>query len=154
MAEIYFFPIQVKNGWSAEYAGLEGFLEKRTHMKIVVPFQIDDFDLILVQSPELFKHRQVVGEGDLGVTDPELEQVAQDKKGVGVSRQFGQEIEQKPIVFIRFAFKMGICDKYLAHDRTITEKKVKVKVEVKKTKSPFFRFFCRNLYLNLPYKGF
>jgi hypothetical protein len=93
MAEIHFFPIQVKNGWSAEYAGLKGFLEKRTHMKIVVPFQIDDLDLFLMQTPELFKYRQVVGEVDLGVTDPELEQVAKDEQSVSVSRQFGQEIE-------------------------------------------------------------
>jgi hypothetical protein len=29
---------------------------------------------------------------------------------------------------------MGICDKYLAHDRTITEKQVQVKVKVEKNR--------------------
>jgi hypothetical protein len=101
-------------------------------MKIVVPFEIDDLDTFLSQSPELFKYRQVMAELDFRVTDPEFEEVAQDEQGVGVARQLTEKIEQYPVIFIGFAFKMGICDKYLAHDGTIAEKRVKVKAEVKK----------------------
>ena len=62
-------------------------------MKIVVPFQIDNLNHFFAQLPELFQYRQVVGKGDFRITYPELEQVAKDEQGVGVSRQFGQKIE-------------------------------------------------------------
>jgi hypothetical protein len=94
MAEIHFSPVQIKNGRSAEYTGLEGILEKRTHMKIVVPFEIDDLDTFITQSPELFQYRQVMAERDFGVTDPEFEEVSHDEQGVSVSRQLAEKIEQ------------------------------------------------------------
>jgi len=100
-------------------------------MEIVVSFEIDDLDTPIPQLPELFQYREIMNERDLAVTDPEFEEVAQDEQGVGVSRQLAEKIEQEPVVFISFAFKMGICDKYLAHDGTIAEKQVKVKVEEK-----------------------
>jgi len=135
MAEIHFLPVQVKNGRTTEYTGLKGFLEKRAHMKIVAPFEIDDFDTFITQSPELFQYRQIMDERDFGITDPEFEEVAQDEQGVGVSRQLVEKIEQEAVIFIGFAFKMSICDKYLAHDGTIAEKQVQVKVKVEVEKN-------------------
>jgi hypothetical protein len=101
-------------------------------MKIVVPFEIDNLDTLFMQSPKLFQYRQVMAELDFGVTDPEFEEVAHDEQGVGISRQLTEKLEQEAIVFIGFAFKMGICDKYLAHEGTIAEKEVQVKVKVEK----------------------
>ena len=81
--------------------------------------------------PELIQHGKVVGERDFTVTDPEFEQITHDEQGVGVPRQPGEKFEKEPVVFIGFDSQVGICDKYLAHDGTIAEKQVKVKVEVR-----------------------
>jgi len=108
MAEIHFLPIQVKDGRSAQYPGIEGLLEKGAHVKIMVPFEVYDPDPFFMQQPELFEHRQIVDERDLRVPDPELEQIAQDKKSIGFFRQSGKEIDKKQVIPIVFAFQMGI----------------------------------------------
>ena len=72
-----------------------------------------------------------MGKRDFTVTtDPEFEQITHDEQGVGVPRQLGEKFEQEAVVFISFGSQVGICDKYLAHDATIAELQVKVKVEV------------------------
>jgi hypothetical protein len=137
MAQIDLLSIQVEDGRSAEYPGIEGLLEEGPHVKIVVPFEIYDPYPLLAQLPELFQHWKVVPERDHGVSDPELEQVPEDEKCIGFFRQSGEEIEQNAVVYIGFVFQMGVRNKYLAHDSTITENKIKVKVEVKIPRSGF-----------------
>ena len=46
----------------------------------MVSLEIDDLGTALHKLPKLFQHREIVGEGDLAIPYPELEQVAQDKE--------------------------------------------------------------------------
>lgn len=70
---------------------MQGFGEKGTHVKIVVPLEIDDGGAALVKPAESLQHRFVVGKGVLPVADPELKEVSQDEEGSGVTLKFRQE---------------------------------------------------------------
>lgn len=103
MAEINLPPVQFQNFGALHYPGFESPLEKGAHVEIMVPFEIYDLDSRFVESAELFQHGEVLTERHPGITDPELEKVSQDKKGIGISGKACKEFHEDPVIFIVFA---------------------------------------------------
>lgn len=103
MAQVDSSPIYLEDGGGAVDGGVEGCFKKRTHVEIMVSFKIDDFDSLFPKPAELFQHGEVMAEWDVGITDPELEQVPQYKKSIGVSRKCCEKIEEESVIFVVFA---------------------------------------------------
>jgi len=85
VAEVNFLAIETERSWALVYPGFEGLLEKRAHVEVMVPFKVDEFGPARHELPKLFQDREILGKGDPAISYPELEQIAEDEEGVGIT---------------------------------------------------------------------
>jgi hypothetical protein len=101
-------------------------------VEIVVPLEKNDFRTALDEVPELLKYREIMGERDPAVPDPEFEQIAEDIEGLRVPLQSCKKSEQHPVVIVLWVPQVGISYENLSHDGTIAENLNEVKIEVER----------------------
>lgn len=109
-----------------------GIFEKRSHVEIVVPLKVDDGDPLFVDIPQPLQDREIVGERDLFIADPEFEEVSKDKKGIRAAWECGEKFHQQTVIFVCRVSKVGISYKDLAHCDNIYENQLKVKFKQKR----------------------
>ena len=109
-------------------------------MKIMVSFKVDDGYSTFLQFLQLLKNRNVVGEMEVFVSQPEFKEVSEDIESFRVTFQSGKELDHGPVVIVLRVLQVGICKENLSHGTNIYEKRTKVKDEAVSSGLTCFEF--------------
>lgn len=98
MAEINTFPVDGDNSGASVNSCFQCFCEKRSHVEIMVPFEINNGRAAIGDFLQPVQYGEIVGKRHVFIADPEFEKITQYKKSIRSAREPFQEVEKYSVV--------------------------------------------------------